>query len=153
MLSSSLILSKILSRCPHCFNFDGIATSSLPTSKYFLVYTSGSSTQSSEPFLLLATFSPLTTDNLLATSPLSVFMVIDFFLPFMPNLLSNLSKLKVPGYSYSKVHRFFRVSPESPSLDSTGTTQIIITSMLPHYHFSPHLPHCYTGVDYCQLFF
>ena len=31
MFSSSLILSNILSRCSHCFNFDGVATSSLPT--------------------------------------------------------------------------------------------------------------------------
>ena len=38
LLSSSLILSKILSRCPQFFNFDGVATSSLPTGKYFLVY-------------------------------------------------------------------------------------------------------------------
>ena len=67
MLSSSLISSKILSRCPHGFNFDGFATSSLLTGKHFLVYVSGSSSQSSELFLLLATFSPLITDDLLVT--------------------------------------------------------------------------------------
>ena len=94
MLSSSLISSKILSRCPQFFNFDGVATSSLPTGKYFLVYVSGSSSQSSEPSLLLATFIPLITDDLLVTSPLSVFMVIDVLLPFIPNLFGNLSKMK-----------------------------------------------------------
>ena len=53
MLPSSLIFSKFLSRCPHCFNFDGVAKSSLPTGKYFLVCVSGSSSQSLEIFLLL----------------------------------------------------------------------------------------------------
>ena len=42
LLSSSLVSSKILSRYPHCFNFDGVAISSLPTGKYFLVNVSGS---------------------------------------------------------------------------------------------------------------
>ena len=105
MLSSSLILSKVLSRCPHCFNF-GVATSSVPNGKYFLVYISGSSNQSSKLFLLFATFSPLITDDLLVTSPLSVFTVIDDLLPFMPNHFSNLSKLKVPWIQLSKVHTY-----------------------------------------------
>ena len=38
MLSPSLILSKILSRCPNFLKFDGVATLSLPTGNYFLVY-------------------------------------------------------------------------------------------------------------------
>ena len=102
MLSSSLISSKILSRCPQFFNFDGVATSSLPTGKYFLVYVCRSSSQSSELSLLLATFIPLITDDLLVTSPLSVFMVIDVLLPFIPNLFGNLSKMKVPWLQLSK---------------------------------------------------
>ena len=106
MLSSSMILSKVLSRCLHCFNFDGVATSSVPNGKYFLVYISGSSNQSSKLFLLFATFSPLITDDLLVTSPLSVFTVIDVLLPFMPNHFSNLSKLKVPWIQLSKVHTY-----------------------------------------------
>ena len=95
MLSFSLIFYKILSRCPHCFNFDGVATPSLPTGKYFLVYVSGSLSQSSELFLLLPNFTSLITDDLLVTSPLSVYIVLDILFPFIPKLVSNLSKMKV----------------------------------------------------------
>ena len=51
--------------------------------------------QSSELFLLLATFSPLITDNLFVTLTLSVFIIIDVLLPFLSNLFSDLSKMKV----------------------------------------------------------
>ena len=102
MLSSSLISSKILSRCPQFFNFDGVATSSLPNGKCFLVYASSSSQSSELPSELRATFIPLITDNLLVTSPLRAFMVIDVLLPFIPNLFGNLSKMKVPGYTGQK---------------------------------------------------
>ena len=78
MLSSSLILSHVLSRCLHCFNFDGVAASSLSTGKYYLVYVSGSSSQSSELFLLLPTFNPLITDNSLVTSSLNVSRLLMF---------------------------------------------------------------------------
>ena len=161
MLSSSLISSKILSRCPQFFNFDGVATSSLPTGKYFLVYVSGSSSQSLELSLLLATFIPLITDDLLVTSPLSVFMVIDVLLPFIPNLFGNLSKMKVPGYSCPKVHRFSEScsSPHVLNLLELHTylsppyQYSMMHMLLLHHLFSPHLHHCYTGVEYCQLSF
>ena len=78
MLSSSLILSQVLSRCPHYFNFDGVAASSLSTGKYYLVYVSESSSQSSELFLLLPTFNPLITDNSLVTSSLNVSRLLMF---------------------------------------------------------------------------
>ena len=129
MLSFSLIFYKILSRCPHCFNFDGVATPSLPTGKYFLVYVSGSSGQSSQLSLLLAPFIPLITDDLLVTLPLSVFMVIDVLLRFIPNLFGSLSKMKVPWLQLSKSAQVFRVLPESPCLNFTGTTHILITSI------------------------
>ena len=128
ILSFSLILFKILLRCSHCFNFDDVATSSLPTGKNFLIYVCGSSSESSKLFLLLATFSPLITDHLLVTSPLTVFMVIVVLLPFMLNLFSNLSKMKVHYLKLSKSAYVFIVSPVH-SLNHNDTTHILSTSV------------------------
>ena len=161
ILSFSLILFKILSRCSHYFNFDGVATSSLPTGKNFLIYVCGSSSESSKLFLLLATFSLLITDYLLVTSPLTVFMVIVVLLPFMLNLFSNLSKMKVHYLKLSKSAYVFRVSPESTALIimtlhtywAPPCQYSMMHMLLLCQLFSPRLSHCYTGIEYFQLSF
>ena len=66
------------------------------------MYVSGSSSQSSELFLLLAIFIPLITDDLMVTLQFNVFMVIDVLHLFIPNLFGNLSKMKVHWLQLSK---------------------------------------------------
>ena len=102
MLSSSLILSKILSRCPHCFNFDGVTTSSLPAGKYFFSIRIWKFKLIFRIISAACYFQCTNHYDLLVTSPMSGFMVVDVFLPFMPNLCRNFSKMKVPWLQLSK---------------------------------------------------
>ena len=91
---------------------------------YFLAYVSWVSRQTSELSLLLASVSPLITDDLLATLPLSVFMVIDVLLfgYWWPTFLAISLK-----WSYPKEHRF---------LESHQSTQVLIILEL-HTNWSP----------------
>ena len=145
------IFPKTLSRCLHCFNFEGVAISSLPTGKYFLVYKSRSSNQSCESPLPLDTLSLFTTTALFVTSPLMVFMVIEVLCPFTPRLFISVSKIKVPWLQVSHRTCASRTLPELPYCVFIGTTHILIISVqywlkhisnLDFFHHQLDLCHC-----------
>ena len=72
-------------------------------------------------------FNPSTNVVLLLTLPLTVFIVIDVFCPFMPRSRSSFSNMNVPWLKLSSNACVFTIFPEQLYVRFTGITHMLIT--------------------------
>ena len=137
MSSFRLILSTMLSRFLHYLSSEGFATS-LSSGKYSSVYVSGSSNQSFESPVSLATLNAFTIIVLFVTSQWKALIVIELFYPFTLWLLISLSMIKVPWQQLFNRACVSRTLPELSYCNFIGASHILMTSVpvMTEVHFT-----------------